>query len=181
MRPEARSLKRQAKHVAVVGAMLSCSWFSSVTLAQGDELTVSLPRMSVAEYHAPYVAMWLANSKEKRVKDIAVWYDMGMENGKGEKWLKDMRLWWRRSGRSADMPIDGVSGATRRPGDHTIDLNGVFDGVAPGEYTLYVEAARELGGREVLSVPVTLPVSSKQHQTAEGSHELAKIELLLEP
>lgn len=181
MGSDTRSLKRQTKHLANVGVMLSFSWLALVTSAQADELTVTLPRMSVAEYHAPYVAMWLANSKEKRVKDIAVWYDMGMENGKGEKWLKDMRLWWRRSGRSADMPIDGVSGATRRPGEHTVDLNGLFEGIAPGEYTLYVEAARELGGREVLSVPVTLPVSSKQHETAEGSQELAKIELLLEP
>ncbi|MEG3765386.1 DUF2271 domain-containing protein [Alteromonas sp. 14N.309.X.WAT.G.H12] len=181
MGSDTQSLTRQAKHLASVGVMLSFSWLASVTSAQADELTVTLPRMSVAEYHAPYVAMWLANSKEKRVKDIAVWYDMGMENGKGEKWLKDMRLWWRRSGRSADMPIDGVSGATRRPGAHTVDLNGLFDGIAPGEYTLYVEAARELGGREVVSVPVTLPVLSKQHQIAEGSQELAKIELLLEP
>lgn len=149
--------------------------------ASADEVTVTLPRMSVAEYHAPYVAVWLADSKEKRVKDLAVWYDINMENGKGEKWLKDMRLWWRRSGRSAEMPIDGVSGATRRPGEHKINLDGQFDGIEAGDYTLYVEAARELGGREVLSIPVTLPISSSQTQLVKGNQELASIELLLEP
>lgn len=159
--------------------------FSVVTLlssfAQADELKVSIPRLSVAEYHAPYVAVWLADSKQKRVKDIAVWYDVDMEDAEGEKWLKDMRLWWRRSGRSADMPIDGVSGATKRPGEHSIDLGDHFADIAAGEYTLYVEAARELGGREVLKVPVTLPVTSSQHQQDAGEHEIEKIELTLEP
>ncbi|WP_083272858.1 DUF2271 domain-containing protein [Alteromonas confluentis] len=148
--------------------------------SQADELKVTLPRMSVAEYHAPYVAVWLADGKNKRVKDIAVWYDMEMENAKGEKWLKDLRLWWRRSGRSADMPLDGVSGATRRPGEHSIDLGNTFADIPAGEYTLNVEAARELGGREVVSVPVTLPVTSAQHQSADGESEIEKIELTLE-
>ncbi|MBU3020555.1 DUF2271 domain-containing protein [Aestuariibacter sp. A3R04] len=171
------SFKTRAVCAALCAGMLSI--LPSVTSA--DEVTVTLPRLSVAEYHAPYVAVWLADSKEKRVKDLAVWYDINMENGKGEKWLKDMRLWWRRSGRSAEMPIDGVSGATRRPGEHKINLEGQFEGIAAGSYTLYVEAARELGGREVLSVPVTLPISSSQTQQVKGNQELASIKLSLEP
>ena len=169
-------LARKALFSAAVASVLFTSAYS-----QADELKVTLPRMSVAEYHAPYVAVWLADGKNKRVKDIAVWYDMEMENAKGEKWLKDLRLWWRRSGRSADLPLDGVSGATRRPGEHSIDLGDRFADIPAGEYTLNVEAARELGGREVVSVPVTLPVASLQHQTAAGESEIEKIELTLEP
>lgn len=174
-----RKPSRAAGMALISLAMASATLTSAIS--QADELKVTLPRMSVAEYHAPYVAVWLADGKKKRVKDIAVWYDMEMENAKGEKWLKDLRLWWRRSGRSADMPLDGVSGATRRPGEHSIDLNDTFADIPAGEYTLNVEAARELGGREVVSVPVTLPVSSSQHQTAAGEGEIEKIELTLEP
>ena len=170
-----------AKRRGLAGAVLSLSLAVFPVLSHASEVKVTLPRLSVAEYHAPYVAVWLADAKQKRVKDVAVWYDVEMENGKGEKWLKDLRLWWRRSGRSADLPMDGISGATRRPGEHTIDLSGQFDDIPAGEYTLNVEAARELGGREVLSVPVTLPVSASQHQVAEGDQELSEIELTLEP
>ena len=76
--------------------------------AQADELEITLPNLNVAEYHAPYVAAWLADERGKRVVDIAVWYDTDMANNEGEKWLKDLRMWWRRSGRSASMPIDGA-------------------------------------------------------------------------
>ncbi len=147
---------------------------------QADELKVTLPRINVAEYHAPYVAVWLADENEQRVKDIAVWYDTEMDNHKGEKWLKDLRLWWRRSGRSLALPVDGVSGATRRPGTATIALADTLKTVAKGQYTLYVEAARELGGREVLSIPLTLPATQPVAQKASGNNELTSIELTLE-
>ena len=150
-------------------------------LAADLSVSVEIPELDVAEYHKPYVAIWIEDDRNQVVSNLAVWYDVDMRNAEGEKWLKDMRQWWRRSGRSADLPMDGVSGATRRPGEHTIDLSGQFDDIPAGEYTLYVEAARELGGREVLSVPVTLPVSASQHQVAEGDQELSEIELTLEP
>ena len=50
------------------------------------------------------------------------------------------------------MPADGVSGATRAPGQYTIPLPA---DVKPGQYVLNVEAARETGGRELVSVPLT--------------------------
>ena len=149
--------------------------------AQADELEITLPNLNVAEYHAPYVAAWLADERGKRVVDIAVWYDTDMANNEGEKWLKDLRMWWRRSGRSASMPIDGVSGATRRPGTSTIALDGRFDDVAAGDYFIWVEAARELGGRETLKVPVSLPVKQTVNTSAEGQHELSSITLHMEP
>ena len=87
------------------------------TAACAGELAVSLeiPRLDVAEYHRPYTALWVED-KDKKVINLAVWYDVEMKEDKGEDWLKDMRQWWRRSGRELDMPIDGVSGATRAPG-----------------------------------------------------------------
>ncbi|QJR80695.1 DUF2271 domain-containing protein [Alteromonas pelagimontana] len=180
-------LKRYAKGrkstwpLVIAGLLIPVAFLLYPAHAEADELKITLPRIKVAEYHAPYVAVWLADDKAKRVKDIAVWYDTQMENQKGEKWLKDLRLWWRRSGRSAELPIDGVSGATRRPGTSTVDLDGTFDNLPAGNYVLYVEAARELGGREVLSVPLTLPVTTASTEKAQGKNEITTIELKTEP
>lgn len=157
------------------------AFLGTTVTVQADELEVTLPTLNVAEYHAPYVAVWLADARGKRVMDIAVWYDTDMANNEGEKWLKDLRMWWRRSGRSASMPIDGVSGATHRPGTSSIDLNGRFEDVPAGDYFVWVEAARELGGRETLKVPLSLPVKQTVNTSAEGQHELSSIQLLMEP
>ena len=50
-----------------------------------------------------------------------------------------------------------------------------------GEYTLNVEAARELGGRELIRIPLTLPITQSQHHTEQGQHELGTITLTMEP
>ena len=125
-------------------------------LAADLELSLEIPRLTVAEYHRPYVAVWIENPDKTAVKTLAVWYDVKLKNNEGQKWLKDMRQWWRRAGRDMSLPADGVSAATRAPGKHQVVFKG---GAAPlgnlpaGQYNLVVEAARELGGREVVRVP----------------------------
>src|SRR5690606_10447352 len=91
----------------------------SAPLAAAElEVSVEIPRLDVAEYHRPYVALWLEKPDQSHVANLAVWYDLKMKNKEGEKWLKDLRQWWRRSGRGLEMPVDGVSGATRPVGQH---------------------------------------------------------------
>ncbi len=153
---------------------------------QAADLTVSveIPSLSVAEYHTPYVAVWLENEKGEQT-NLAVWYQLeerGQKSEKGEEWLKDMRQWWRRIGRETDMPVDGVSGATRKPGKHEL----VFaEGKAPlgklakGNYVLLVEAAREVGGRELVKVPFTWPAAGVQ--SAKGSTELGEVKIIVKP
>ena len=41
--------------------------------------------------------------------------------------------------------------------------------LAPGNYTLVVEAAREVGGRELLKIPFTWPAQAAQTGKAQGS------------
>src|SRR3546814_11767399 len=71
-----------------------------------------------------------------------------------------MRQWWRKTGRTLNMPVDGISGATRAPGEHVLRF---AEGKAPlgkipaGGYELVVEAAREVGGRERLRIPFQWP------------------------
>ncbi|MBL8648188.1 MAG: DUF2271 domain-containing protein, partial [Sphingosinicella sp.] len=64
--------------------------------AQSIDLTVTIPRLSVAEYHRPYVAIWLEKAGAP-AKTLAVWYDHDMKDNEGTKWLRDVRQWWRAS------------------------------------------------------------------------------------
>lgn len=143
---------------------------------------VEIPRLNVAEYHRPYVAVWVERADQSPVSTLAVWYDL--KNKEGTKWLKDMRQWWRKAGRDTQMPADGISGATRAPGEHTLTFT---DGKAPlgklpaGEYQLVVEAAREVGGRELVRVPFTWPPQSAQTARARGEHELGGVTVDLKP
>jgi hypothetical protein len=125
--------------------------------ASAADLTVSvtLPRINSASYHRPYVAVWIEQPDQTAVRTLAVWYQQTRNaEGAGTDWLKDIRTWWRKAGRSMALPADGVSGATRSPGTHTIRVPAArLNGLQPGQYNIVVEAARELGGREAVRVP----------------------------
>lgn len=147
--------------------------------AQTLNLSVAIPRLSVAEYHRPYVAIWI-EKEGATPRTLSVWYDVDKAKGEGAKWLRDVRQWWRASGRSLSLPANGVSGATRAPGDQKIAFTagkrplGALD---PGNYTLIVEAAREVGGREVLRLPFAWPPKPGATVKVQGSSELGAIAL----
>lgn len=153
-------------------------------LAANIDLEVEIPRLSVAEYHRPYVAAWIERPDNSVAANLAVWYDGKMRNNEGTKWLKDLRQWWRRAGRELEVPIDGVTSATRAPGKHSLSF---AEGSAPlgklpaGEYRLIVEAAREVGGRELLTVPFQWPPQKAEQLKAQGQHELGAITVQLKP
>lgn len=143
------------------------------------KLEVTIPNLQVAEYHKPYVAVWLEDSK-RQVTQIAVWYDVEMKNAKGEEWLADLRQWWRRAGRKLSLPIDGITGATKGPGMHIIsaDLTALLTKMPAGKYKIRVEAVREVGGKELINIPLTLPLdSSVLPLSAEGRSELDLVRL----
>ncbi|MFL9814581.1 DUF2271 domain-containing protein [Stutzerimonas sp. VN223-3] len=164
--------------------LLPLTLISAPIMAADLQVSVEIPRLQVAEYHRPYVALWLERPDQSHVADLAVWYDVKLKDEEGEKWLKDLRQWWRRSGRSLDLPVDGVSAATRAVGSHELNFD---DSKAPlkdlpaGEYRLVVEAAREVGGRELLRVPFSWPPQEKQSHRAQGESELGNISLTLNP
>lgn len=140
-------------------------------------VTVEVPSMNVAEYHRPYLAIWVERADQSVAANLAVWYSVKGSDGEGTKWLKDLRQWWRRSGRELTMPIDGVSGATRAPGRHELTFSGAkgpLATLAPGSYQLVVEAAREVGGRELLKVPFTWPAASAA-ASVKGTGELTAV------
>lgn len=139
------------------------------------DVTINIPRLTVAEYHRPYVAFWVEKQGEAP-KTVAVWYDFDMKANEGTKWLRDMRQWWRVSGRSMTFPARGVSSATRAPGSHKISFTRAQLGAtAPGAYVLVVEAAREVGGRELLRIPFTWPARAGSGGNAQGQSELGLV------
>jgi hypothetical protein len=82
------------------------------------------------------------------------------------------------------MPVDGVSAATRTAGNHKLsfgDNKAPLKGLAPGAYRLVIEAAREVGGRELLRIPFQWPPTGPIHAIAEGKTELGTIALDLTP
>jgi hypothetical protein len=140
-------------------------------------VTVEIPRLSVAEYHKPYVAIWVEAPDATAAATLAVWYDPDSKEDKGEKWLKDMRQWWRKAGRTMSFPADGISSATRAPGPQKLTFSGAksqLSKLKPGAYTLVVEAAREVGGHEAVRVPFTWGKPGKT-ASAKGTAELGAV------
>lgn len=153
--------------------------------AEQMEIVVEIPQLDVAEYHRPYVALWIEGADQKAASNLAVWYQMrSTAEGHGTKWLPDLRQWWRKSGRTLEVPIDGVTGATRPAGKHELKFDAKQPHLAnlkPGQYTLVIEAAREVGGRELLKIPFTWPATAPQSGKAQGKSELGTVTLSIQP
>lgn len=149
------------------------------------DINVEVPKLNVAEYHRPYVAVWLEGADQKVAANLSVWYQQtGNSEGHGTKWLPDLRQWWRKSGRELKVPVDGVTGPTRPVGTHALsftDKQPALKTLAPGNYTLVVEAVREVGGRELVKIPFTWPATAPQTGKAQGSTELGLVTLSSKP
>ncbi len=157
----------------VLGAMLGAPAFAASPGTM--DVTINIPRLKVAEYHKPYVAIWVEKAGAK-AKTVAVWYDYDMKANEGTKWLRDVRQWWRAAGRSMTFPANGITGATRAPGAHKVSFSRAQLGAAaPGQYMLVIEAAREVGGRELLRIPFTWPAKAGAGGRAAGKTELGPV------
>jgi hypothetical protein len=148
------------------------------------QIGVQIPRLDVAEYHRPYVAIWIEHADQRIAAQLSVWYQTDKSKEDGTQWLKDLRQWWRRGGRELSMPVDGVTGATRAVGDHKLSFKAqstALSSLAPGRYAVVIEAVREVGGRELLRVPFEWPAAQKQHGEARGQSELGLVTVDLNP
>ena len=156
-------------------ASLAAGAVATPALAADLSVTVTVPRLNVAAYHRPYVAVWIERPDNTAVRTLAVWYQQtANREGDGKDWLKDMRTWWRRGGRAMTLPADGISSATKAPGRHTVSVPGArLSNLPAGDYVMVVEAARELGGREVVRVPFRWGAPNTAR--AAGSTELGAV------
>ncbi|CAN7182019.1 DUF2271 domain-containing protein [Phenylobacterium sp. LjRoot225] len=142
-------------------------------------LQIDLPRQAAAEYHRPYVAVWLERTDQTPVGTLATWYETD-SGDRGERYLKELRQWWRKIGREQGVSADAVSGPTRAPGPQRTRVKGssaVLAALPPGQYAVVVEAAREAGGRESLRLPLAWPSPRGQTARAAGEAELGAVSL----
>jgi hypothetical protein len=161
-------------HSLLLTLPLASSW------AMGADLSVKfdLPQLNVAEYHKPYVAIWVERPDGTPATTLAVLYDVRKKDNGGAKWVKELRTWWRKAGRDVTLPMDGVSGATRPAGTQamTFAANRTgLDKLPAGDYRLVVETAREAGGRELVRVPFGWPVKAGVVATGAGKEELGAV------
>lgn len=166
-------------HSLALTLPLASSW------ALGADLTVKfdLPQLNVAEYHKPYVAIWIERADQSVANTLAVLYDVKKRDNAGTKWVKDLRTWWRKAGRDVTLPMDGVSGATRTAGVQTLTIPAAragLDKLPAGDYRLVIEAAREAGGRELVRVPFTWQPNGKVSATASGKEELGAVSVAIQ-
>ena len=155
--------------------------FGGVAQAADLSLSVEIPQLPVSEYHHPYVAIWIEGADQNIAANLAVWYQV---RGDHTKWLPDLRQWWRRGGRDLKVPVDGLTGATRPVGQHLLKFDAAqapLTGLKPGQYTVVVEAVREVGGREAVHIPFEWPIKAAKQGSAKGSKELGAVALSLNP
>jgi hypothetical protein len=146
------------------------------------EISVEIPKLNVAEYHRPYIAIWIEDASGKVAANLSVWYDVDLKDQEGEKWLKDIRQWWRRSGRNLELPMDGVSSPTKPPGKNSMKFDTAKGPIAmlpPGEYKIIVEASREVGGKELVEIPFKWAPGAEAQGAAQGREELGAVTLKL--
>jgi hypothetical protein len=157
--------------VALSAAALAA--VATPALAADLSVSIEIPRLTVAAYHRPYVAVWIERPDNTAVRTLAVWYEVS-NVAEGKDWLKDMRTWWRRGGRALSLPADGVSSATKAPGRHTVTIPAArLRDLPAGDYVVVVEAARELGGRESVRVPFRWGAANTAR--AAGTTELGAV------
>ncbi|MGN0859881.1 MAG: DUF2271 domain-containing protein [Stenotrophomonas sp.] len=152
---------------------------SAPAVAATLEVNIEIPRLNVAEYHRPYVALWVEDASGRHMTNLSVWYQQTSNaEGHGTKWLPDLRQWWRKSGRTLTVPVDGITGPTRPAGKHALsfsDTQPQLRNLAAGQYVLVAESSREVGGRELVRVPFSWKTAGTTSGSAKGDVELGEV------
>lgn len=166
-------MKRSVYVLSFAGVAAATAGAAAPAWAADLKVTYEIPRIPVAEYHAPYTVIWIENpATGEAAGTLSLRF-----RPRHEKWLKDMRQWWRKAGRAMG-PADGVTGPTRAPGVHDVTFSGAKGPLAalkPGQYTLVVEAAREAGGHESVRVPFSWGAKSGRTTRAKGATEIGAV------
>jgi thiamine biosynthesis lipoprotein ApbE len=112
-------------------------------------------------YRRPYVVVWIEDKKDVPVRTLSLWVSSA---GAGpEKWLPDLKRWYRgeeirRLNDTIDV-VHTISRPTRSPGKYTVIWDGTDNHGKPlerGEYTIFIEAAREHGTYQSIRKPITI-------------------------
>ena len=122
---------------------------------------INHPEAETGRYRRPYVAIWVEDTEGKAVRTLALWVSMG---GSGPfQWLPDLKHWYkseeeRKLAEKKDIFFT-IARPTRLPGKYKL----IWDGkdnhgkqLGGGEYTIFIEAAREHGTYQSIRQHVSL-------------------------
>ncbi|HLO79484.1 MAG TPA: DUF2271 domain-containing protein [Chitinophagaceae bacterium] len=119
------------------------------------EVAVNLELMRFEERsRRPFVAIWVEDSKKNTVRTVALWFNK-------PRWLPDLKEWFHKNSgkyQNGTKDVFSISSATRPPGTYTIKWDGKDDDgeyVPPGNYTVYIEVAREHGTYQIMKQDIT--------------------------
>lgn len=163
----------------LTGGGFYCGLLLAVSVqAEPVRIDLQLPAIDVAQYKRPFVAVWVEQAGQKQaVRDLQVWYD-------DKKWLKDLRRWWRKSGRyqsaSDNNAIDGITAATQAPGRYSLQWDGTDNAGnnLSRPVTIYLESVREHGDRSLLKQEIRLGQGSQQYSIEAGA-ELGPAQIMV--
>ncbi|MFN8018453.1 MAG: DUF2271 domain-containing protein [Acidimicrobiales bacterium] len=158
---------------------------SSTTAAAGEDLPASAKLDVAFTYTAdgqgfgparnPFIVAWVEDASGDLIANISLWYNPP----KGERWINNLTSWY--SAASAyysdegSIDLDSVTGATRPAGSYTVTWDGSADAggrAKQGEYTVFVESAREHGTHSLTSAKITLG-TDKATATLDDNGELS--------
>ena len=120
----------------------------------------------------PYVAVWVEDEQHKPVRRLALWY-------RKPRWLPDLRSF---SDAQREVPVDlmSIASATRSAGNYALIWDGKNDQgeyVALGNYTIYIEAAREHGTYQLMKQTMKFDGKAKS-QALSGNEEVSGASLV---
>ena len=134
-------------------------WGDAFELAVDFE--INRPEAEPGRYRRPYIAVWVEDKEGFPVRNLALWVS---QTGAGPfQWVPDLRRWFRSD--KVRKKIDKremvltVSRPTRPPGKYTVIWDGKDDNEKPlpfGEYTIFIDAAREHGTYQGIRKTVTI-------------------------
>ncbi len=139
------------------------------------DIDIELPRFNVPNYHGPYAAVWLSDEHNKLIKSLLL-------RGDNVRWLKDLRVWWRRVGRFQPDLVDAFAGATRKSKPLDVRWDGTDEQGKPvttSQLLLNVEIAREDGVRSYLKIPLVSDALGEKAYTVDGEGEIGAISIEL--
>jgi thiamine biosynthesis lipoprotein ApbE len=124
-------------------------------------LEINQPDGQGGRYRRPYVAIWVEDKNGAQIRTLTLWVSLG---GSGPfQWLPDLKRWYksdedRKRLEKKDLFFT-IARPTRQPGKYRVvwdgkDNNGKQKG--GGDYTIYIEAAREHGTYQSIRKQVTL-------------------------
>jgi thiamine biosynthesis lipoprotein ApbE len=121
----------------------------------------------------PYVAVWVEDENHKPVRRIALWY-------RKPRWLPDLRE-FTSSLREVNMDENSIASATRSAGNYNLVWDGKNDAgeyVSQGNYTVFIEAAREHGTYQLIKQAIKCDDKTK-NVAVPGNEEIASASLII--